>query len=132
MLHTLSPRRAHLAVAVLPFDATLCAEHPFRERFTGQLILSLYRGGRQSEALAAYQRLRAGLADALGIDPSPELKALHAAVLRQDPGLDGVPAAAGAGPAGRRRRRRPPGRPDPPVRSLPAHFCGGHGSGRAA
>jgi DNA-binding SARP family transcriptional activator/tetratricopeptide (TPR) repeat protein len=103
---------------LVPELATLCAEHPLRERFTGQLILALYRGGRQSEALAAYQRLRAGLSDALGIDPSPELQALHAAVLRQDPGLGGPPAA-GAGPDG---GPGPGGRPVPGAVGRPAQL----------
>ena len=73
----------------------LVREHPLRERLWGQLILALYRAGRQGDALGAYQRARAVLADELGVDPGPELRELEAAVLAQDPVLD-APAAAPA------------------------------------
>jgi YVTN family beta-propeller protein len=54
----------------------------------GQLMVALYRGGRQAEALAAYRRIRQLLADELGIEPGEPLRQLHTAVLTQDPGLD--------------------------------------------
>jgi WD40 repeat protein/DNA-binding SARP family transcriptional activator len=66
----------------------LLAQHSLRESLWGQLMLALYRQGRQADALTAYQRAREILADELGIDPSPELSRLHERVLKQDPGLE--------------------------------------------
>ena len=69
----------------------LVAEHPYREHIRGQLMLALYRSGRQADALAAYRAARDAFADGLGIEPGPELKSLERAVLEQDPSLDAPP-----------------------------------------
>ncbi|MFF8929915.1 BTAD domain-containing putative transcriptional regulator [Streptomyces longwoodensis] len=67
---------------------TLAEQEPLRERAAGQLMLALYRCGRQADALAVYGRLREALVDNLGLEPSPELQRLQQAVLVQDPTLD--------------------------------------------
>ncbi len=64
------------------------ADHPLQERRWGQLMLALYRSGRQADALRAYQRMRSALVEALGVEPAPEIRALEQAVLAQDPALD--------------------------------------------
>ena len=74
----------------------LVAAHPLRERLSGQLLRALAMAGRQADALGTYERLRARLADELGIDPSAELQALHVAVLRGEL----TPRPAGTAPAG--------------------------------
>lgn len=66
----------------------LVNEYPLRERFRAQHMLALYRSGRQADALASYQTERGLLADELGIDPGPGLRALEQAILAQDPSLD--------------------------------------------
>ena len=76
---------------VVPEVERLVAEHPHRERLRGQLMVALYRNGRQGDALAAYQEARRTLVEELGIDPSPELRELEQQILRQDPAL--APAA---------------------------------------
>jgi DNA-binding SARP family transcriptional activator len=70
----------------------LVQEHPLREHLRAQLMLALYRAGRQAEALEAYQSARGVLVDELGIEPGPRLRDLHQQILTQDPALD-LPAA---------------------------------------
>ena len=81
----------------------LVGEHPLRERLRSQLMLALYRSGRQAEALEAYQAGRRALLDERGLEPGPALRELEAAILRQDPAL-GAPTKPR--PALVRRRRR--------------------------
>jgi DNA-binding SARP family transcriptional activator len=81
------------AALVAELDA-LAAEHPLRERLRGQLMLALYRSGRQAEALASYQSARRLLVDELGIEPSAALHELERAILRQDPALELAQAIA--------------------------------------
>ncbi len=82
----------------------LVAEQPFRERLRAQLMLALYRSGRQTDALAVYQRARRTLVDELGIEPSESLRQLERAILDHDPALS-VPQA---GPTSPRRAPTPP------------------------
>lgn len=65
----------------------LVKQNPLRERLRGQLMLVLYRSGRQAEALQAYQDARRTLVDELGIEPTPVLQQLHASILRQESAL---------------------------------------------
>ena len=67
---------------------TLVNRYPLRETLRMQLMLSLYRSGRQADALAAYQAARAYLRDEVGLEPSPALQRLEQAILIQDPTLD--------------------------------------------
>jgi DNA-binding SARP family transcriptional activator/tetratricopeptide (TPR) repeat protein len=71
----------------------LTLEQPLRERLRGQLMLALYRGGRQADALAVYRDLRDLFADELGLEPAPALRELESAILRQDSSLE-APAAS--------------------------------------
>ena len=95
----------------------LVAAQPFRERLRGQLMLALYRAGRQADALTAYHAARAALDDELGVEPGADLQALQVAILRQDPSLEparkpgvavgaGTAEAAAAGRAAAPRRTR--------------------------
>ncbi len=88
--------------------AQLVAAHPLRERLHAQLMLALYRTGRQADALEAYRRAREVLVEQLGIEPGPELHDVQQAILAQDPALDAPAVASGASVAR-------PSLPDPPT-----------------
>jgi DNA-binding SARP family transcriptional activator len=81
-----------------PELAGLTTAHPLREQFRACQMLALYRSGRQADALAAFHQLRHCLATELGIDPSPPLRNLYQAILRNDP-LIGWPPMPGTGAA---------------------------------
>ena len=84
---------------------SLVARHPLRERLRGQLMTALYRGGRQAEALQAYQAARAVLREELGLEPGRSLQDLEQAILRQDPELDArTVAVVSTAPVGQRAR----------------------------
>ena len=71
--------------------ATLTSEYPLRERLRGQLMLALYRSGRQADALAVYRQTSEMLRDELGLDPSRTLRELERSILEQDSSLDRSP-----------------------------------------
>ncbi|MFC8145746.1 BTAD domain-containing putative transcriptional regulator [Streptomyces paradoxus] len=79
---------------VLPELESLVAAEPLRERASGQLMVALYRCGRQAEALAVFGRVRTALVEGLGLEPGRELHRLQQAILTQDPTLE-APRTAG-------------------------------------
>jgi DNA-binding SARP family transcriptional activator len=78
---------------LVPELESLVARHPLRERLRSQLMLALYRSGRQAEALKVYQDARQTLTEELGLEPSPALQRLERAILAQDPALEPEPPA---------------------------------------
>jgi DNA-binding SARP family transcriptional activator/ABC-type branched-subunit amino acid transport system substrate-binding protein len=89
--------------ALLPELESLVREHPLRERIHGQLMLALYRSGRQADALEQYHAARRMLIDQLGIEPGPGLRELERSILAQDPALE-PPRRPGLGRLSSRRR----------------------------
>jgi len=77
----------HHDALVAEFE-TLVAAHPYREGLRAQLMLALYRSGRQAEALETYRRARRAFSEELGIEPGPRLQELERAILRHDPSLE--------------------------------------------
>ena len=96
-------------LAVVPELEPLAVEHPFRERFRAQLMLALYRCGRQAEGLEVYRQTRELMNDELGLEPGAELQQLERAILVQDPAL-----SAGVNGA----EKRPPLRDACPFKGL--------------
>ena len=79
--------------ALCPELEQLVAEHPLHERLRGQLMVALYRSGRQADALETYRAGRSLLVEELAVEPGPQLKKLQLAVLEQDASLE-LPSAA--------------------------------------
>ena len=86
--------------ALVPELEALVAANPLRERLWGQLMLALYRSGRQGDASQAYQDARRTLLAELGIEPGPALKQLHGAIIRQEVDVPGVASRVRGSPAG--------------------------------
>ena len=84
----------------------LVHQHPLRERLIAQLMLALYRSGRQAEALACYRAARKRLVEELGLDPGRDLQELEEAILTQDRALDLPTRGSARGPPPSARRRR--------------------------
>ena len=114
---------------VCPELEQLVTEHPLRERLRGQLMIALYRCGRQADALETYRAGRSLLVEELAVEPGPQLSKLQLAVLEQDPALDLPPSATPPGQPGHRghraargrsRRTRPPSGLTPGRRRPPA------------
>src|SRR5262249_28878297 len=80
---------------------SLASEFPLRERLQAQLMVALYRCGRQADALRAFQSARKTLTEELGLEPGPELRRLEAPILAQDPELE-LDEPAGSPPQRRR------------------------------
>ncbi len=83
---------AHLALGrhelMIPELERLVSEYPYREQLWGQLMLALYRSGRRADALQRYERLRTGLREDLGLNPSAALRDMAARIVGEDPVLD--------------------------------------------
>lgn len=89
---------------VVPELESLVREHPLRERLLGELLVALYRCGRQADALDAYRSARHRFVESLGVEPGPELQRLERAILEHDPSLQAPPRHARRAPAQTRRR----------------------------
>ncbi|MFB7671402.1 BTAD domain-containing putative transcriptional regulator [Kitasatospora purpeofusca] len=85
--------------ASIPELTGLVADHPLRERFVGQLMRALHASGRTADALTVHRRFTGRLAEELGLDPSPELRRLHLALLTAGVDPQPEPGPVGAGPA---------------------------------
>src|SRR6266540_3410682 len=96
--------------ALVPELQALVVQHPLRERLRGQLMLALYRSGRQAEALQVYREARGYFVEELGLEPGPSLRTIEQAILRQEAVLDAPEETPGES-RWRRARPRLPWRP---------------------
>ncbi|MGW0434028.1 AfsR/SARP family transcriptional regulator [Micromonospora sp. NPDC003197] len=99
--------------AILPDLLRRIQEQSLDERLTGQVMLALYRAGRQAEAIDYYQRLRRELAEVTGVDPGPELQETYLRILDADPAVAAPPATSVTGPVQHPIPRQLP--PPPPL-----------------
>lgn len=76
------------ATGLIPELEAVVRQYPYRERLRADLMLALYRAGRQTDALEQYREARRLLVEEIGVEPGRELQELHGAILRQDPALD--------------------------------------------
>ena len=90
---------------LVPELEQMIAREPLRERPYGQLMLALYRDGRQADALETYQRARKMLSQEVGLEPGPQLQELERRMLNQDPALEPRPASTAISSSQRQRRR---------------------------
>ena len=91
---------------LIPELEALVSANPLRERPVGQLMVALYRAGRQSDALDAYQRARRRLSEELGLEPGPQLQEIERRILTHDPELAGPPSRPRSTAPQRRRPRK--------------------------
>lgn len=109
---------------VVPELQELVAAEPYRERLRTQLMLALYRSGRQADALATYRDLYRILDEELGVEPGRMVTELHEQILRSDPALDAQTQAGGVAGPQPASDPSPPARPTTPVpRQLPADIA---------
>ncbi|WP_414942655.1 BTAD domain-containing putative transcriptional regulator [Amycolatopsis sp. cmx-11-51] len=101
--------RAGRHAALLPELTARATAHPLDEHVAAQLMLALYRAGRQADALDHYQQVRTRLTDELGTDPGPDLQQLHQRILTADPGLADLGAGAARPPVVPRQLPAAPG-----------------------
>ncbi len=109
---------AGAAAELVPELEALASAHPFEEHLWGQLMLALYRSGRQADALDAFARARRTLATELGLEPGAQLARLHAQMLEHDRSL--LLTSAGGGDAAGPGTDRPDRARTPPASRLPA------------
>src|SRR3954454_19106192 len=107
----------------------LVGAHPLSERLHAQRMLALYRSGRQAEALAAYRHARRMLMEEIGVEPGPELRRLHDAILRQDAAALDLPAAAAPPPTAAPSSVAADSRPPPVARRGRGRRGGRRGGG---